>query len=1265
LYDDPYNRDVNRLMVSLAAFGSMIADGKLCINNEDLRKLSPILYRYCDNQITLGDMKILLSTYPPLSRTKKRHIFTPQILDWQPPALISALVNLSQYEEGIFLHRVSPQDWIVFLVFTRKPRIELFVVGDIDTKETIEKMNKLQKIMEKLLPNEEVHCFYRFKFPQIPLLDNGSATFVLVHYLYQHGNYNVLDANIVCRYKLSVISSIHHEELNYILCHDNWFGYLRPMPGPRPWHPFVVSVTDGTEEFKEDLDKNGWIVFDVDGDGNCGFYCFILGLENHSNYSYSVNKKTLPMTKNKPWQKNVVRMRRHLAQKSRRLTESEFSDGIFLEDDDSDMTYRYPWLQYTCAVSNEDFFGLSDYFVTDQLKQADYFNGTLTENSDFFDYMMHPYWGALVFSYSFQIRVVIYTRTTSYTSTSTVINKNEMKLPEEPKDNQRIYVEKKIGANGEEQEVLITETFMYSWSTHIVDHSVNIQERIVTIEGLSRMSDEEIRRSPTIEMVYTNGFLGKGREEDKHFQFLRRGYFLFGSNGDSSNETEQSLNHQSVIEPATTLLTEKLTNNQSTVEPPRKKSQFESPPIDSFVAKQTTVEPTKKKSQLEQPRNLTPAAEQSITIPQTFTDHKPTVERHNNKSRKEPSHSEPIVTEQPTIATTATPILADKEQQRKDSTVTGKESTIEGPTQKSQMEQLRNQSVVTDQSTTIPKPLTNSQPTVELPKKKSRKVSSRNTQPIVERPTKKSRKEPSHGEPIVTGQQTVATTATDISAAKVSPRNDFVVTDQVSLVSPKNKSQTELPRNHSAMTDQSTLTPKMFTNTQSTVEPTKQKARKDSSRSEPIVTEQPTAATMASNIKDVRPLQCRRRLGKSYSRQEKGTIKLNIQSFFNQQVIDGQISSEELMYDPIKQLFRSRQIFKNGRRGDSIVCTTMDAYPPSLINAATEFPKEWIGPSISTTECPLKPKATASANPPPKLTKSLVDTRPTNARKGTSNPRYVSWKIHCYFNKLRREKRLDASQLKYMPSEDVFYVRTPDTAGRLGPVFPCHYIDEFDDNLILSAKEFPGRWMGPTIGDTNYEVPPDHLLTTVPTIYQQFKKRHCLTHSLASALFYCQLEFAAKLMASQGVVFSQKQFGDAIVELRSFMQNIAPCIGTPTIYGIRTNTHSRKKRTLEWDDLFTKLTRYPTLVIPVLPDGSTNHAFCVVDDLIFDSTVPYAMKLTWESVKWICRGFDSKIYCALRFETKFSPKGVRTKEIYQHQIQYHWDGSGTNIDMEF
>jgi hypothetical protein len=319
-----------------------------------------------------------------------------------------------------------------------------------------------------------------------------------------------------------------------------------------------------------------------------------------------------------------------------------------------------------------------------------------------------------------------------------------------------------------------------------------------------------------------------------------------------------------------------------------------------------------------------------------------------------------------------------------------------------------------------------------------------------------------------------------------------------------------------------------------------------------------------------------------------------------------------------------------------------------------EFPREWVGPSICIDVPSSKGTSTKAVGSKAKLTKVLNDTRPCNARRGGKQSLATRKKILSYFNKLRREETIDAAQLKYVPTEDLFYVRSPDMAGRLGPVFPCSNIDDYDDNLILSAKEYPNRWMGPTIGDTNYDVPPDHLVTTVPTLYQQFQKRYCLTHSLASALYYSGLDFAAELLASQGKIFSTKQFHDAIAELRSLMQNIAPCIATPIVYGIRTKTHSRKRRVLEWDDLLTNLTIYPTVVIPVLPDGTTNHAFCVIDDLIFDSSVQYALKLTWDSVKWICRGFEPKIYCALRFNTKFSPQGVKIKEIYQHQMKLNW-----------
>jgi hypothetical protein len=67
-------------------------------------------------------------------------------------------------------------------------------------------------------------------------------------------------------------------------------------------------------------------------------------------------------------------------------------------------------------------------------------------------------------------------------------------------------------------------------------------------------------------------------------------------------------------------------------------------------------------------------------------------------------------------------------------------------------------------------------------------------------------------------------------------------------------------------------------------------------------------------------------------------------------------------------------------------------------------------------------------------------------------------------------------------------------------------------------------------------------------------------------------------------------------------------------------------------------------------DGSNNHAFVVVDDLIFDCTQTHAMKLCRESLDWICgeNGIAS-INIALRFNQSFG-----TKERLPHKEKTNW-----------
>ena len=87
--------------------------------------------------------------------------------------------------------------------------------------------------------------------------------------------------------------------------------------------------------------------------------------------------------------------------------------------------------------------------------------------------------------------------------------------------------------------------------------------------------------------------------------------------------------------------------------------------------------------------------------------------------------------------------------------------------------------------------------------------------------------------------------------------------------------------------------------------------------------------------------------------------------------------------------------------------------------------------------------------------------------------------------------------------------------------------------------------------------------------------------------------------------------------LIEFMRDLVPLIGRPTRISqshYRDNTDNTKRRVkkarlLTFDSLFSEIMPHPTLVIPALSDGTLTHAFCIVDDLIFDSCFSFALKL--------------------------------------------------------
>ena len=93
-----------------------------------------------------------------------------------------------------------------------------------------------------------------------------------------------------------------------------------------------------------------------------------------------------------------------------------------------------------------------------------------------------------------------------------------------------------------------------------------------------------------------------------------------------------------------------------------------------------------------------------------------------------------------------------------------------------------------------------------------------------------------------------------------------------------------------------------------------------------------------------------------------------------------------------------------------------------------------------------------------------------------------------------------------------------------------------------------------------------------------------------------------------------------------------PEIARPQIFNQRTRKHY-EKTTITWDDLISTPTIFPTLVIPMGRDGSLNHAFCIVNDMIFDSTQRHVLQLRREVIDWICgdMGAEDKPWGVYRF----------------------------------
>ena len=159
---------------------------------------------------------------------------------------------------------------------------------------------------------------------------------------------------------------------------------------------------------------------------------------------------------------------------------------------------------------------------------------------------------------------------------------------------------------------------------------------------------------------------------------------------------------------------------------------------------------------------------------------------------------------------------------------------------------------------------------------------------------------------------------------------------------------------------------------------------------------------------------------------------------------------------------------------------------------------------------------------------------------------------------------------------------------------------------------------------------------------------------MACALYYMDLHYEARAINTKNSDYEHLPMPDAYNLIQKHMWNIVPKFGQCTTYGhsFRSAGGHRKKyknKEMSISELLTDEKPIPTVVVPQGKDDSVGHAVCVVDDLIFASTQKHALKLTKETLDWICGdGGYVGIYFALRFETK-----VGKGPLFKRKIIYH------------
>ena len=191
-----------------------------------------------------------------------------------------------------------------------------------------------------------------------------------------------------------------------------------------------------------------------------------------------------------------------------------------------------------------------------------------------------------------------------------------------------------------------------------------------------------------------------------------------------------------------------------------------------------------------------------------------------------------------------------------------------------------------------------------------------------------------------------------------------------------------------------------------------------------------------------------------------------------------------------------------------------------------------------------------------------------------------------------------------------------------------------------------------TLEEVGQSFVPQVHIQQVPIHFQQGDDRYCLAYGVASAVHYLGEQEAAHRIALCAERLANLPRTQAIQEIVDCMHTNLPHLGRHRILcdnlsNKKKRKRRRKQRQLTWKALLGMVDPYPKLIVPVSSDGGVGHAFVIVDDLLFDATQHYAMRLSKKSMHRIISDIHH-IGWACTFDQNARQLGSYSREVVRH-----------------